>query len=123
MIALALPIILPVGSIILFLVLAWLGLRLVARTGERSYAWLTVALVIWPAICSALNAAASIAIRSPKQSIHIFPYELTSAMGITVGLTTEIIGTAENFIGTALLVAAVWSMGRMKLQPRVRQAA
>ncbi|HEY6444888.1 MAG TPA: hypothetical protein VIY53_00395 [Acidobacteriaceae bacterium] len=123
MIALALPIVLPVGTILLYFWMAWLLLRQIARTGERAYAWLVVALVIWPSIVWALNGAGSIVLRNPRQAAHVFPYSMSGALGVSTGLMYEIIGAAHQLIGNALLVVAVYSLCRTNLQRVTRQAA
>ncbi len=121
MIALALPDILPVGTLLLYFVLAWLLLWRLARTGERTFAWLIVALVIWPSLLWAFNATATRVFRNPEQIAHIFPFSLASGLGMTTGLMVEIVGDGHRFVGSALLVVAVWSLSRGRIQSRVRQ--
>jgi hypothetical protein len=123
MIALALPIILPVGTLLLYFAMAWVLLWQLARTGDRAFAWLIAALVIWPSIGWASNGAAIAAFRGSARASHVFPYSLDGLLGVTTAGMYGIIEVMHRLIGSALLFVAIWSLCRVKIQPKLRQAA
>ncbi|HEY1810244.1 MAG TPA: hypothetical protein VGG42_16900 [Acidobacteriaceae bacterium] len=125
MIFLVLSTILPFITLAVYLPMAVLLVWTWARTREKAFAWLGVAVVIWPLLSHIIDRASLIAVRGSwhGQAVKYFPYDLARRGTISMYSLVQIISRLEQLIGAALVLTAVFYLCRMKTQNTLRQEA
>jgi hypothetical protein len=122
---LVLQTVLPWATIALYCAVAGLLVWKLMRSHESAFAWLGVAVVVWPLISYFVNRATAAAYMNSSRhgSTSYFPYSLAAGGSMSWGLLDQIIVSSQQLIGGALLLLAVIYLCRMNIQHVTRQEA
>jgi hypothetical protein len=111
---------LAVLAIVLDLAIAAVLVRKYSRTGDVGFAWLALAVGIWPLVTRLLTFGERPLIdRAVRHEPVFYPFSLIEDGQMTLGQIVAYINAAEQIVGICLLLIAVFYLSKTN----VRRAA
>jgi len=110
--------ILLASALILHVAIAAILLRQYLRTRDVGFAWLGVAVIVWPGVSRLLEGGEKVFIDRliSHQPVRFYPFTLVESGQVTVGNLVTSFAVFQQLVGICFLLVAVLYLSRAKTQ-------